>query len=118
MAKIPPSKGFQKTNWTKIEIVFCFFTEKRRKSHEKGFYHEHKVWDLKKLKENCSIDISNDVEFTSSKDVFRAVLIGLRKKDYAGMDHKPLIAHEDLRKMYRTDNIVINTTTPYGLKKV
>jgi hypothetical protein len=42
------------------------------------------------LKENCSIDISNDVEFTSSKDVFRAVLIGLKKKGYAGTDHKPV----------------------------
>jgi hypothetical protein len=71
----------------------------------------------KYLKENCSIDISNDVEFTSSKDVLRAVFIGLKKKYYAGMDNTPLIAHEDLRKMYRTDNIVINTTTPYGLKK-
>jgi hypothetical protein len=69
------------------------------------------------LKENCSIDISNDVEFTSSKDVLRAVFIGLKKKDYADTNHKPLITHEDLRKMYRTDNIVINTTTPYGLKK-
>jgi hypothetical protein len=37
----------------------------------------------KYLKENCSIDISNDVEFTSSKDVLRAVFIGLKKKDYA-----------------------------------
>ena len=70
----------------------------------------------KYLKENCSIDISNDVEFTSSKDVFRTVLIGLKKKVYAGTDHKPVISHEDLMKMYRTDNFVINTT-PYGLNK-
>ena len=68
------------------------------------------------MKENCSIDISNDVEFTSSKDMFRAVFIGLKKKGYAGTDHKSVIAHEDLRKMYKTDNLVINTT-PYGLKK-
>ena len=45
----------------------------------------------KYLKENCSIDISNDVEFTSSKDVFRAVLVDLKKKGYAGTDHKPAI---------------------------
>jgi hypothetical protein len=37
----------------------------------------------KHLKENCSIDISNDVEFTNSKDVFKAVLVDLKKKGYA-----------------------------------
>jgi hypothetical protein len=46
----------------------------------------------KYLKENCSIDISNDVEFTSSKDVLRAVFIGLKKKDYAGTDNKSIMS--------------------------
>jgi hypothetical protein len=46
-------------------------------------------------------------------DVFRAVLVDLKKKGYAGTDHRPAISHEDLRKMYRNDSLVINTTTPY-----
>ncbi|CAC5399621.1 KCTD1_15 [Mytilus coruscus] len=71
----------------------------------------------KYLKEHCSVDISNDVQFAGSKDVFKAVVVDLKKKRYASTDHKPPISKEDLQKLYNTNSIAINTTTPFGLQK-
>ena len=86
----------------KLRLFFASLRKKDGSHIQKASFTN--IWNgiSKYLKENCSIDISNDVEFTSSKDVFRAVLVDLKKKGYAGTDHKPVISHEDLRKMYRT----------------
>ena len=67
------------------------------------------------LKENCGIDIASDIEFSSCKDVFRAVVVDLKKKGFASTDHKPPIAQEDLVKIYSVDSIVMNVRTPCGL---
>jgi hypothetical protein len=101
----------------KLRLFFASLRKKDGSHIQKASFTN--IWNgiSKYLKENCSIDISNDVEFTSSKNVFRAVLVDLKKKGYAGTDHRPAISHEDLRKMYRNDSLVINTTTPYGLQK-
>ena len=71
----------------------------------------------KYLKENCGIDITSDIEFSSCKDVFRAVVVDLKKKGFASTDHKPPIAQEDLVKNYSVDSIVMNVRTPCGLQK-
>jgi hypothetical protein len=47
----------------------------------------------KYLKENCGIDITSDIEFSSCKDVFRAVVVDLKKKGFASTDHKPPIVY-------------------------
>jgi hypothetical protein len=62
----------------------------------------------KYLKENCGIDITSDIEFSSCKDVFRAVVVDLTKKGFASTDHKPPIAQEDLVKIYSVGSIVMN----------
>lgn len=71
----------------------------------------------KYLKENCGIDITSDIEFSSCKDVFRAVVVDLTKKGFASTDHKPPIAQEDLVKNYSVDSFVMNVRTPCGLQK-
>ena len=70
----------------------------------------------KYLKENCGICITSDIEFSSCKDVFRAVVVDLKKKGFASTDHKLLITQEDLVKSYSVDSIVMNVRTPCGLQ--
>lgn len=49
----------------------------------------------KYLKEHCSIDISKDVQFAGSNDVFNADINDLKNKIYASTDHKPHISKEE-----------------------
>ena len=71
----------------------------------------------KYLKENCKIDINNNAEFPSCRQLFKAKVTDLKKSGKGSTDHKPPIAIEDLHKLYDKENLVFNTETPYGLQK-
>lgn len=63
------------------------------------------------MKENCGIDITNDIEFE------RAVVMDSKKKGFTSTDHKPPIAQDDLVKIYSVDSNVMSLRTPCGLQK-
>ena len=71
------------------------------------------------LKEQLEIDINVDPEFTSTKEVFKAVSTDLKKKGKRATEHKPVISQEDLLKLYDTnnENVVFNTSCPAGLQR-
>ena len=49
----------------------------------------------KYLKENCKIDINNNAEFSSCRQLFKAKVIDLKKSGKGSTDHKPPLAMED-----------------------
>ena len=89
----------------KLRLFFAFIC-KNSGEHLKNVSTRYGI--SKYLKENCGIDITSDIEFSSCKDVFRAVVVDLTKKGFASTDHKPPIAQEDLVKIYSVGSIVMN----------
>jgi hypothetical protein len=99
----------------KLNEKLRLFFASIRKNLKKSTHVNTRYGISKYLKENCGIDITSDIEFSSCKDVFRAVVVDLKKKGFASTDHKPPIAQEDLVKIYSVDSIVMNVRTPCGL---
>ena len=101
-------KTSRRRSWTRNEKLRLFFAFicKNSGEHLKNVSTRYGI--SKYLKENCGIDITSDIEFSSCKDVFRAVVVDLTKKGFASTDHKPPIAQEDLVKIYSVGSIVMN----------
>ena len=70
----------------------------------------------KYLKEEHEIDI-NEPEFASSKTVYKAVGVELKKRGKGAVDHKPNISDDDMAKLYDENNIVFNPYCPGGLQR-
>ncbi|XP_076080239.1 uncharacterized protein LOC143051094 [Mytilus galloprovincialis] len=101
----------------KLRLFFASLRKTDGNHLKKSTLTNYRYGLTKYLKEHCSIDITKDAQFAGSKDVFKAVVVNLKKKGYASTEHKPPISKEDLQKLYNTNSIAINTTTPYGLQK-
>jgi hypothetical protein len=71
----------------------------------------------KYLKEKGQIGINVDVELTACKEVFKAVVIDLKRKGFASTEEKPPISQQDLSKMYCEGSISLNINTPSGLQR-
>lgn len=69
----------------------------------------------KYLKDELEIDVQNDSDFTTSNNVYQAVLTDLKKKGLGSVEHKPNICQEDLQKLYDPSNVATNPDTPSGL---
>ena len=68
------------------------------------------------MKEEHEIDI-NEPEFASSKTVYKAVGVELKKRGKGAVDHKPNISDDDMAKLYDENNIVFNPYCPGGLQR-
>ena len=69
----------------------------------------------KYLKAEKDVDISADAEFQTSREVYRAILVDMKKKGYGGVEHFPPIAPDDLKKLFN-DDLAFNISTPTGLQ--
>ena len=59
------------------------------------------------------IDIVNDPDFVKSNDMFKGVLVKLKKDGVGEHKQKPIIPSEDIERLYAT---VFDTDTPRGLQ--
>ena len=68
------------------------------------------------LNDKRNIDINKDTEFSRSNSVFQAVIVDLKRKGLAKVEHYPDISEEDLHKLYSGDSPVFDINTPCGLQ--
>lgn len=60
---------------------------------------------LRKLR---NVDITNDAEFKTSKEMFQAVLIDLKRCGKGDTKHKDVISEADLQKLYKSDTFSLD----------
>ena len=65
-------------------------------------------------KQELSIDIIKDTEFNEANRIYEAQCVELKKQGLAKTEHKPPIADEDIKKLYRCG--VFNTENPTTLQ--
>ena len=66
------------------------------------------------FKQELSIDIIKDTEFNEANRIYEAQCVELKKQGLAKTEHKPPIADEDIKKLYRCG--VFNTENPTTLQ--
>lgn len=71
----------------------------------------------KYFKEHCKVDFNTEIEFSTSREVYKAVVTDLKKKGLGSTEHKPPISDDDLQKLYNPENIAFSINTPCGLQK-
>lgn len=81
------------------------------KSNSLKSMHYGVVSYLKKLRQ---VDINGEAEFTKSNEVYKAVLVSLKKEGHGETEHKEPVSSDDLKKLY-DHPIVFSTENPTGL---
>lgn len=66
------------------------------------------------LKQSRQIDILSDTAFTKSNEVYKAVMVSLKKDGKGETEHKEPLSKDDLKKLY-DHPFVFNTENPSGL---
>ena len=66
------------------------------------------------FKQELNIDIIKDTEFNEANRIYEAQCVELKKQGLAKTEHKPPIADEDIKKLYRCG--VFNTENPTTLQ--
>ena len=101
----------------KLRLFFASVRSRNGESLKTSSLSSMKYGITKYLKEQCKIDFQTDIEFSSSRDVYKAVVTDLKKKGFGSVEHKPPISDEDLQKLYNPENVVFNINSPCGLQK-
>lgn len=57
------------------------------------------------------MDVINGAEFNDASCIFKVKQVELKKMGKAKVEHKPPIAQEDLKKLYRSEPFDVNTPT-------
>ena len=102
----------------KLRLVYASINKSDGEHLKVSSLHSMKYGLSKHFKSKCDIDIQTDVVFESSK-VFKAVVTDLKRKWFGGVDHKPPIAIQDLKKLYDINQPfkVFDIETPVGLQR-
>ena len=69
------------------------------------------------FQEYMKIDINKDAEFMQSRKIFAAVVVDTKRHCFGGVEHKPPISEEDLRRLYSNTHDCFDTETRCGLQK-
>ena len=69
------------------------------------------------FQEYMKIDINKDAEFMQSRKIFAAVIVDTKRQSFGGVEHKPPISEENLRRLYSNTHDCFDTETPCGLQK-
>ena len=64
-----------------------------------------------------NVEVINDPELRPSGEVFCAVSADLKRKRLWKIDHHPPISDNDLKKLYSSETMMLNTNTPCVLQK-
>ncbi|KAJ8301588.1 hypothetical protein KUTeg_020575 [Tegillarca granosa] len=63
------------------------------------------------------IDVADSDHFNESLEVYRSVLVDLKRKGFGSTDHTRAITAEDMTRLYDVGHVVFTTTTPVGLQQ-
>ncbi len=66
----------------------------------------------KYVKAETGIDIVGNDAFDSSKQVYRAVLVDLKKKGFGNTEHIAALSPEDMERFYDPAHLVFSTAVP------
>lgn len=63
------------------------------------------------------IDVTESENFTASGEVYRSVMVDIKRKGFGTTNHTPSISPEDMKRLYDVGHVVFTTTTPVGLQQ-
>ena len=105
---------------TAVELTAAlrkFYAEARKKDGQ--MYSKNSLCSIRfalcrHFKQELNIDIIKDTEFNEANRIYEAQCVELKKQGLAKIEHKPPIADEDIKKLYRSG--VFNTENPTTLQ--
>ena len=98
-------------------VLRKFYAEARKKNGQ--MYSKNSLCSIRfaffrHFKQELIIDIIKDTEFNEANRIYEAQYVELKKQGLAKTEHKPPIADEDIKKLYRCG--VFNTENPTTLQ--
>lgn len=69
------------------------------------------------IKSETGLDIVEHEGFNSSREVFKAVLVDMKKTGFGTTEHTPQISPEDMKRLYDPGHLVFSVTVPVGLQR-
>ena len=98
-------------------VLRKFYAEARKKDGQ--MYSKNSLCSIRfalcrHFKQELNIDIIKDTEFNEANRIYEAQCVELKKQGLAKTEHKPPIADEDIKKLYRCG--VFNTENPTTLQ--
>ena len=94
-----------------------FFAEVRKQ--DGSLYSRNAILSLRyglkvHFTKTCGYDIMNATEFSSSNEMFSAVLVKLKREGKGAVNHKTPLSTDDFQKLYSSD--ALSTENPSGLQ--
>ena len=98
-------------------VLRKFYAEARKKDGQ--MYSKNSLCSIRfalcrHFKQELNIDIIKDTEFNEANRIYEAQCVELKKQGLAKTEHKPPIADEDIKKLYRCG--VFDTENPTTLQ--
>ena len=98
-------------------VLRKFYAEARKKDGQ--MYSKNSLCSIRfaffrHFKQELIVDIIKDTEFNEANRIYEAQYVELKKQGLAKTEHKPPIADEDIKKLYRCG--VFNTENPTTLQ--